>query len=63
MAATPVGICNLFKNKEQQIPLEAYCRGAEFPHLELASKNTASFFSNGEVITKLQGWKGYWDVT
>lgn len=32
------------------------------PHLELTSKNTASGFSNEEAITKLQGWKGYWEV-
>lgn len=55
----PAGIHNLFKNQEQQIPLEAYCPGAESPHLELTSKNTASGFSNEEVITELQGCKGY----
>lgn len=46
-------------NQEQQIPLEAYCPRAESPHLETGSKNTASGFSNEEVITKLQHWKGY----
>lgn len=55
----PLGIRNPFKNQEQQIPLEAYYPRAESPHLELASKNIPSGFSNKEVITKVQGWKGY----
>lgn len=57
--ATPVGICNLFKYWEQQIPLEAYSPVAESgTPSELPSENTVHEFSNEETIAELQGRLG-----